>query len=90
MAPRFVQPHAEDLRFVCQAGDQDVWISKDHEKLIARYGDHPYDHGIMSREVFRNVVAHTKNERLIKNLNTIPYYKVWKILADNPEWSGTI
>jgi hypothetical protein len=90
MNPRFVQPHAEDLRFVCQAEDQDVWISKDYKSLIARYGDHPCEYGIVPREVFRTMVTLTKNERLIKDLNTIPYYKAWKILLDNPEWSGTI
>lgn len=87
---RFKQPHSEDLRFVCQAGDHDVWIDKDHERLIARYSDDPCEYGVMSRAVFRVIVTTTKNAKVIEALNTTPYYKVWQILLDNPEWSGTI
>jgi hypothetical protein len=90
MSYRFIQPHSEDLRFVCQAGDHDVWIDKNHERLIARYSDDPCEYGVMSRAVFRTMVTTTKNAKVIEMLNTTPYYKVWQILLDNPEWSGTI
>ena len=84
---RFEQQHSDDLRFVCQSGEHDVWISKDHEKLISRHGNDPCEYGILSRELFRSMVKNARDEKLIKDLNDIPYYKIWNILLDNPDWT---
>ena len=85
MSERYEHDHCAGCRFVCQAGEYDVWICHFEDSVIARFDNHPADYMSMHRP-FLNVMFDSKSEDVQRLVKEEEYYKIWKILYNNPDW----
>jgi len=86
--PRYKHNHCDQCRFVGQAANVDVWICEQQDSLIARNGNEPWEYGSHPRKTYKQMRETATEQSLVNLFNTVPYYKIWDKLAEDPKYTA--